>query len=224
MLIRRQKIFGLFKDSVKGLFKNIRVDDNGEPEVKEIKTINPSNSPNLVIKTNNLDIELKSVSGKNGITYSIILPKKIELDCIKVEAKQKASDFNLSFMAKSENKWYGKNVSFGGCVQIEIPESMFKKSIIVRSGNGDIRVGKCSTNELGISADNGDITVIHSEFKHGNVHTNNGDIRIIDLADKDNYDIDAKTKNGDVRMPKRPNKKLSRDLIIRSGNGDIEII
>jgi DUF4097 and DUF4098 domain-containing protein YvlB len=224
MLIRRQKIFGLFKDSVKGLFKNIRVDDNGEPEVKEIKTINPSNSPNLVIKTNNLDIELKSVSGKNGITYSIILPKKIELDRIKVEAKQKASDFNLSFMAKSENKWYGKNVSFGGCVQIEIPESMFKKSILVKSGNGDIRVGKCSTNELGISADNGDIAVIHSEFKHGNVHTNNGNIRIIDLADKDNYDIDAKTKNGDVRMPKRSNKKLSRDLIIRSGNGDIKII
>lgn len=224
MLIRRQKIFGLFKDSVKGLFKNIRVDDNGEPEVKEIKTINPSNSPNLVIKTNNLDIELKSVSGKNGITYSIILPKKIELDRIKVEAKQKASDFNLSFMAKSENKWYGKNVSFGGCVQIEIPESMFKKSILVKSGNGDIRVGKCSTNELGISADNGDIAVIHSEFKHGNVHTNNGNIRIIDLADKDNYDIDAKTKNGGVRMPKRSNKKLSRDLIIRSGNGDIKII
>jgi DUF4097 and DUF4098 domain-containing protein YvlB len=224
MLIRRQKIFGLFKDSVKGLFKNIRVDDNGEPEVKETKTINPSNSPNLVIKTNNLDIELKSVGGKNGITYNIILPKKIELDRIKVDAKKEASNFNLSFMAKSENKWYGKNVSFGGCVQIEIPESMFKKSIIVRSGNGDIRVGKCSTNELGISADNGDITVIHSEFKHGNVHTNNGDIRIIDLADKDNYDIDAKTKNGDVRMPKRPNKKLSRDLIIRSGNGDIKII
>lgn len=224
MLIRRQKIFGLFKDSVKGLFKNIRVDDNGEPEVKEIKTINPSNSPNLVIKTNNLDMELKSVGGKNGITYNIILPKKIELDRIKVDAKKEASNFNLSFMAKSENKWYGKNVSFGGCVQIEIPESMFKKSIIVRSGNGDIRVGKCSTNELGISADNGNITVIHSEFKHGNVHTNNGDIRIIDLADKDNYDTDAKTKNGDVRMPKRPNKKLSRDLIIRSGNGDIKII
>lgn len=224
MLIRRQKIFGLFKDSVKGLFKNIRVDDNGEPEVKETKTINPSNSPNLVIKTNNLDIELRSVSGKNGITYSIILPKKIELDRIKVEAKKEASDLNLSFMAKSENKWYGKNVSFGGCVQIEIPESMFKKSILVRSGNGDIRVGKCSTNELGVSADNGDITVMHSEFKHGNVHTNNGDIRIIDLADKDNYDIDAKTKNGDVRMSKRPNKKLSRDLIIRSGNGDIKIM
>ena len=224
MLIRRQKIFGLFKDSVKGLFKNIKVDDNGEPEVKETKTINPSNSPNLVIKTNNLDIELKSVSGKSGITYSIILPKKIELDRIKVEAKRQASDFNLSFMAKSENKWYGKNVSFGGCVQIEIPESMFKKSILVKSGNGDIRVGKCSTNELGVSADNGDIAVIHSEFKHGNVHTNNGDIRIIDLADKDNYDIDAKTKNGDVRMPKQLNKKLSRNLIIRSGNGDIKII
>ena len=224
MLIRRQKIFGLFKDSVKGLFKNIKVDDNGEPEVKETKTINPSNSSNLVIKTNNLDIELRSVSGKSGITYSIILPKKIELDRIKVEAKRQASDFNLSFMAKSENKWYGKNVSFGGCVQIEIPESMFKKSILVKSGNGDIRVGKCSTNELGVSADNGDIAVIHSEFKHGNVHTNNGDIRIIDLADKDNYDIDAKTKNGDVRMPKQPNKKLSRDLIIRSGNGDIRII
>ena len=224
MIIRRQKIFGLFKDSVKGLFKNIKVDDNGEPEVKETKTINSSNSSNLVIKTNNLDIELRSVSGKSGITYSIILPKKIELDRIKVEAKRQASDFNLSFMAKSENKWYGKNVSFGGCVQIEIPESMFKKSILVKSGNGDIRVGKCSTNELDVSADNGDITVIHSEFKHGNVHTNNGDIRIIDLADKDNYDIDAKTKNGDVRMPKQPNKKLSRNLIIRSGNGDIRII
>ncbi len=218
-------MYGLFKDSVKGLFKSIKVDDYGEYEVKETKTINPSNSPNLILKTNNLDIELKSVNGKNGITYSIILPKKIDLDCIKVESKKQASDFVLSFMAKSENKWYGKNVSFGGCVQIEIPESMFKKSIIVRSGNGDIRVGKCSTDELGVIADNGEITVIHSEFKHGNINTNNGDIRVIDLADKNNYYIDAKTKNGDVRMPKQqPNKKLSRDLIIRSSNGDIKVI
>jgi DUF4097 and DUF4098 domain-containing protein YvlB len=85
---------------------------------------------------------------------------------------------------------------------------------------GYLEVSIPSLNEVSVESENSDLLVDKVDVKKISVETKSGDI-LVKLSSND-CDIDAKSKNGDVRVEGKVKHHASdRTLICRSKNGDI---